>query len=178
MLTQSENDLLDLRQKRAQLDEQLETKNQDHLHLVEALKQAEGKKAVLQERSFHQQKNVKELRANLEIVEQQMEQLEDNQQSLIQQISHKNGQYQQLEKELTHIQQELTKYQKTAKEWLDELRNQYLDQLQVKTNLQNELAFIEKQKQQDEQKNQQTVANQQTLQETVRLAKEEFRQFI
>lgn len=177
MLTQSENDLLDLRQKRAQLDEQLETKNQDHLHLVEALKQAEGKKAVLQERSFHQQKNAKELRANLELVEQQMEQLEDNQQSLIQQISHKNGQYQQLEKELTHIQQELNKYQKTAKEWLDELRNQYLDQLQVKTNLQNELAFIEKQKQQDEQKNQQTVANQQTLQETVRLAKEAFHQF-
>ena len=170
-LTQSENELLRLRQDRAHLDEQLEEKNQDHLHLVEALKQAEGKKAVLQERSFHQQKNAKELRHNLEQVQQQIEQLEENQQTLIQKISQKNGQYQQIEKQLTQLQQELAKYQKSPKEWLEELRNQYLDQLQAKTNLQNELTFIEKQKQQDQQKNQQTVEKQQDLQATVRESK-------
>ncbi|MDZ5440595.1 chromosome segregation protein SMC [Enterococcus cecorum] len=170
-LTQSENELLRLRQDRAHLDEQLEEKNQDHLHLVEALKQAEGKKAVLQERSFHQQKNAKELRHNLEQVQQQIEQLEENQQTLIQKISQKNGQYQQIEKQLVQLQQELAKYQKSPKEWLEELRNQYLDQLQAKTNLQNELTFIEKQKQQDQQKNQQTVEKQQDLQATVRESK-------
>ena len=170
-LTQSENELLRLRQERARLDEQLEAKNQDHLHLVEALKQAEGKKAVLQERSFHQQKNAKELRHNLEQVQQQIEQLEENQQTLIQKISQKNGQYQQIEKQLDQLQQELAKYQKSPKEWLEELRNQYLDQLQAKTNLQNELTFIEKQKQQDQQKNQQTVEKQQDLQATVRESK-------
>ena len=65
----------------------------------------------------------------------------------------------------------MAKYQKSPKEWLEELRNQYLDQLQAKTNLQNELTFIEKQKQQDQQKNQQTVEKQQDLQATVRESK-------
>ena len=46
-------------------------------------------------------KNAKELRHNLEQVQQQIEQLEENQQTLIQKISQKNGQYQQIEKQLT-----------------------------------------------------------------------------
>lgn len=51
-----------LREKRGTLDEQLETGQQQLLHLSEALKQAEGQKELLSERS----KNTQKLARNIE----------------------------------------------------------------------------------------------------------------
>lgn len=162
-LQKTENQLLELRQKRTQLDETLEEFNQKHLHLVEALKQAEGKKAVLQERSKNTQKSAKEYQENLAQVENQIEQLENHQQQLINDLSQKNQTYQELEKQIAQTKENLQKYQRSTKEIIEELRYQYVEKLQEQTNINNDLKYIQKQKEQDLQKNEATLSQQDAL---------------
>lgn len=162
-LNQTENQLVELRQKRSQLDETLEELNQQHLHLVEALKQAEGKKAVLQERSKNTQKSAQEYQENLTQVENQLEQLESYQQQLITELSQKNQTYQELEKAIVQTKEMLQKYQRSTKEIIEELRHQYVEKLQEQTNLNNDLKYIQRQKEQDLQKNEATLSQQSAL---------------
>lgn len=65
-IQQTEVQLGTLREKRGTLDEQLETGQQQLLHLSEALKQAEGQKELLSERSKNTQKTSAEYRTTLE----------------------------------------------------------------------------------------------------------------
>ncbi|MCD5002200.1 chromosome segregation protein SMC [Enterococcus saccharolyticus] len=158
-----ETKLHDWRLRRSELDQQLEEGNQKHLRLVEALKQAEGQREVLFERSKHTQKSNQEYQESLENVSQKLEELEAEKAQLIKELSQKNGSVQQLEKQMKETEAELHKYQKTTKELIEDLRGQYVDYMQEQANIGNELKYLERQHQQELAKNQHALEKQATV---------------
>ena len=158
-----ETQLQKWRLRRGELDQSLEDGNQKHLRLVEALKQAEGQREVLLERSKHTQKSSQEYQENLAEVTQKISDLEAEKTQLISELSQKNGQVQQLDKQIAQAENELARYQKTTKELLAELRGQYVDHLQEQANIGNELKYLERQHQQETAKNQHGLEKQQAV---------------
>lgn len=137
------------RLRRSTLDQTLEDGNQKHLRVVEALKQAEGQQEVLLERSKHTQKSSQEYQENFEEVSEKISELEEDKTQLITELSQKNGQVQQMEKRITEAEAELSKYQKSTKEVIAELRGQYVDAMQEQANIGNELKYLDRQYQQE-----------------------------
>ena len=162
---QEEQMLQTLRLRRGELDQQLEESNQQHLVVVETLKQAEGQQEVLLERSKHTQKSNQEYQENLSEVLEKLTALEEEKTRLIVELSQKNGAIQQLEKQVEHSETELLRYQKSTKELLDEMRGQYVDAMQEQASIGNELKHLERQSHQETAKNQQALTKQAAVQE-------------
>lgn len=158
-----ETQLQEWRLRRSTLDQALEDGNQKHLRVVEALKQAEGQQEVLLERSKHTQKSNQEYQDSLDEVSEKISELEDEKTQLIQELSQKNGQVQQMEKQIAEAETELSKYQRSTKEVIAELRGQYVDAMQEQANTGNELKYLERQYQQEMAKNQHGLEKQQTI---------------
>ena len=159
---------------RSDLDQELEEGNQKHLRLVEALKQAEGQREVLLERSKHTQKSSQEYQDNLEEVAQKVSELEEEKTELIQELSQKNRQVQELEKQIAETERELAKYQKTTKELIEELRGQYVDYMQEQANTGNDLKYLERQHQQEMAKNQNALDKQNKVTEEATEKEQEY----
>jgi chromosome segregation protein len=164
------------RLRRSTLDQTLEDGNQKHLRVVEALKQAEGQQEVLLERSKHTQKSSQEYQENFEEVSEKISELEEDKTQLIKELSQKNGQVQQMEKRITEAEVELSKYQKSTKEVIAELRGQYVDAMQEQANIGNELKYLDRQYQQEMAKNQNGLAKQQTISADVTAKEQQLKQ--
>lgn len=161
-----EESLIDtLRQRRTRLDDTLESQNEQHLALVEALKQAQGQREVLLERSKHTEKSTAEYQENLESIEEKLLSLNHEKATCLANLSQKNREVQQLEKELADGEKNLALYQKTAKELIEELRSKYVDYLQQQASVSNELKYLERQYQQEMIQNQHVVTKQAALKE-------------
>lgn len=141
------------------MDEWLEEANQQLLHLTEALKQAEGQREVLLERSKHTQKSSQEYQTALAENQERFDQLSESKTTLIHQMSEKNREFQLLEEQTLQMQTEFEKYQKSTKEVIEELRGQYVEKMQEHANVGNELKHLERQYLQETAKNQQAVKN-------------------
>ncbi len=152
-----------LREQRSQLDEQLEAKNEQQLSVVESLKQAQGQRDVLIERSKHTEKSVSDYQENLAEINEKIEQLEEDKATCLANLSQKNGEVQTLEKALEQGEIELAQYQKTAKELIEELRGQYVDYLQQQASTSNELKYLERQYLQETNQNQHVMQKQAAL---------------
>src|SRR5699024_3026726 len=129
LITKEERSVQSKRKRRSELDTLLEEGNQNHLRVVEALKQAEGQQEVLLERSKHTQKSSQEYQEILTEIDTKLDQFETEKSQLISQLSQKNGETQEIEKKQVNVAKELQKYQKTAKELMEELRSHYVDKL-------------------------------------------------
>lgn len=151
------------RQQRAKLDDWLEDANQQLLRLTEALKQAEGQREVLQERSKHTQQSSQEYQTALSENQERSQQLAQDKNDLIHLLSQKNREIQQLDEQIMVMQAEFTKYQKSTKEVVEELRGQYVEKMQEHANIGNELKHLERQYLQETAKNQQAIKNQENL---------------
>ena len=162
---QEEKALQSMRLRRSELDQQLEESNQQHLVIVETLKQAEGQQEVLLERSKHTQKSSQEYQENLVEVLEKIDALEEEKTRLIVELSQKNGEIQQLEKQIAQSETELFRYQKSTKELLDEMRGQYVDAMQEQASIGNELKHLERQSQQETVKNQHSLEKQEIVQQ-------------
>lgn len=163
-IRQTEEQLGSLREKRGKLDEQLENGQQQLLHLTEALKQTEGQKELLSERSKNTQKTSEEYQASLEqnrekqtAVEALIQQLENQQQQ-------KEAEKAALDAEIKQLTAESIKYQKSTKEVLEDLRGTYVELMQEQANVSNELKYLERQYTQETAKNQQSVSRFEALQ--------------
>lgn len=156
-IQQTEQQLGTLREKRGSLDEQLETGQQQLLHLSEALKQAEGQKALLSERSKNTQKTSAEYRETLNEQRKKKADAQANLQEVQTQQADKQTEKIALEKKIQQLTNEAEKYKKSPKELLEDLRGTYVELMQESANVSNELKYLERQYTQETAKNQQNV---------------------
>ncbi|KAF1297909.1 chromosome segregation protein SMC [Enterococcus sp. JM4C] len=162
-IRQSEQTLVSLRGKRGEMDEWTENAQQQLLHLTEALKQAEGQKEVMVERSKHTLQSSKEYQENLQETTEKIRQLEAAMLALEEEKSAKNAEVLEIEQAIAQNEVELVKYQKTSKELLEELRGQYVELMQEQASTGNELKHLERQYQQESSKNQQALTKYEEL---------------
>lgn len=156
-IQQTEQQLGTLREKRGSLDEQLETGQQQLLHLSEALKQAEGQKALLSERSKNTQKTSAEYRETLNEQRKKKADAQANLQEVQAQQALKQTEKIALEEKIQQLTNEAEKYKKSPKELLEDLRGTYIELMQESANVSNELKYLERQYTQETAKNQQSV---------------------
>ena len=156
-IQQTEQQLGTLREKRGSLDEQLETGQQQLLHLSEALKQAEGQKALLSERSKNTQKTSAEYRETLNEQRKKKADAQANLQEVQTQQALKQTEKIALEEKIQQLTNEAEKYKKSPKELLEDLRGTYVELMQESANVSNELKYLERQYTQETAKNQQSV---------------------
>ncbi|MGM0123013.1 chromosome segregation protein SMC [Enterococcus sp. AZ194] len=162
-IRQSEQMLVSLRGKRSEMDQWSENAQQQLLHLTEALKQAEGQKEVMIERSKHTLQSSKEYQENLQEMTEKIQQLEAAILALEEEKRAKNGEVLEIEEAIEQNEVELIKYQKTSKELLEELRAQYVELMQEQASTGNELKHLERQYQQESSKNQQALTKHEEL---------------
>ncbi|MDT2401128.1 chromosome segregation protein SMC [Enterococcus avium] len=156
-IQQTEQQLGTLREKRGSLDEQLETGQQQLLHLSEALKQAEGQKVLLSERSKNTQKTSAEYRETLNEQRKKKDDAQANLQEVQTQQADKQTEKVALEEKIQQLTNEAEKYKKSPKELLEDLRGTYVELMQESANVSNELKYLERQYTQETAKNQQSV---------------------
>lgn len=156
-IQQTEQQLGTLREKRGSLDEQLETGQQQLLHLSEALKQTEGQKALLSERSKNTQKTSAEYRETLNEQRKKKADTQANLQEVQTQQAVKQTEKIALEEKIQQLINEAEKYKKSPKELLEDLRGTYVELMQESANVSNELKYLERQYTQETAKNQQSV---------------------
>lgn len=152
--------LSEKRKQNAKKDRQIEKGQQSLLALSERLKQAEGQKDVLIERTKHTQKSTQEYQASLAEAQKKVAHFEELQEKLTKETTEKETEIQEAQQQLMKTQQELEKYQKSTKELLSELRDQYVDLMQEQANVGNELKYLERQYLQETSKSKQTLAKQ------------------
>jgi chromosome segregation protein len=156
-IQQTEQQLGTLREKRGSLDEQLETGQQQLLHLSETLKQTEGQKALLSERSKNTQKTSAEYRETLNEQRKKKADAQANLQKVQTQQADKQTEKIALEEKIQQLTNEAEKYKKSPKELLEDLRGTYVELMQESANVSNELKYLERQYTQETAKNQQSV---------------------
>jgi len=159
--------LSEKRKQNAKKDRQIEKGQQSLLALSESLKQAEGQKDVLIERTKHTQKSTQEYQASLAEAQKKVAHFEELQEKLTKETTEKETEIQEAQQQLMKTQQELEKYQKSTKELLSELRDQYVDLMQEQANVGNELKYLERQYLQETSKSKQTLAKQSEVEASV-----------
>ncbi|TXX29294.1 chromosome segregation protein SMC, partial [Escherichia coli] len=115
------------------------------------------------ERSKHTQKSTAEYQETLDAVSERLQQLNDEKAELIHELSQKNRSVQEAEVAIADCRAEQEKYQKSAKEIIEELRRQYVEAMQEQATVGNELKYLERQYQQESAKNQTAVTKQTEL---------------
>jgi len=163
-IQRTENQLGRLREQRGVLDEQLETGQQQLLHLSEALKQAEGRIELLSERSKNTKKTSAEYRENLVDQQNKRTELEKNLKAVQEQQVEKEAEKVALNERIQQLTLEAEKYKKSPKELLEDLRGTYVELMQESANVSNELKYLERQYTQETAKNQQSVTRFEALQ--------------
>lgn len=164
-IQQTEVQLGKLREKRGSLDEQLETGQQQLLHLSEALKQAEGQKDLLSERSKNTLKTSSEYQTTLAEHRKKQTEAQLNLQEVQVQQDEKQTEKRELEEKIQQLTAEAEKYKKSPKELLEELRGTYVELMQESANVSNELKYLDRQYTQETAKNQQSVTRYEALRE-------------
>ncbi|EPM6851275.1 chromosome segregation protein SMC [Enterococcus hirae] len=159
--------LSEKRKQNSKKDRQIEKGQQSLLALSERLKQAEGQKDVLIERTKHTQKSTQEYQASLAEAQKKVAHFEELQEKLTKETTEKETEIQEAQQQLMKTQQELEKYQKSTKELLSELRDQYVDLMQEQANVGNELKYLERQYLQETSKSKQTLAKQSEVEASV-----------
>ncbi len=86
---------------------------------------------------------------------------------MLKEVAEKETEIQKAEASLIKTQQELEKYQKSTKELLAELRDQYVDLMQEQAAVGNELKYLERQYVQETAKSKQTLAKQSEVEASV-----------
>ncbi|MBO0451708.1 chromosome segregation protein SMC [Candidatus Enterococcus murrayae] len=167
-IQQTEMQLGILREKRGSLDEQLETGQQQLLHLSEALKQAEGQKELLSERSKNTQKTSTEYQAALTEQRKKKTETQLNLQGIQTQQAEKQAEKLALEEKIQQLMVEAEKYKKSPKELLEDLRGTYVELMQESANVSNELKYLERQYTQETAKNQQSMTRFEALREQLK----------
>ena len=166
-IQEQESILAKQRKENAQADRLIEKNQQVLLDLSEKLKQTEGQKDVLQERTKHTQKSSQEYQTSLAEAQKKVKHFEKLQESLMKEAAEKETEIQKAEANLIKTQQELEKYQKSTKELLAELRDQYVDLMQEQAAVGNELKYLERQYVQETAKSKQTLAKQSEVEASV-----------
>ncbi|MGM0172826.1 chromosome segregation protein SMC [Enterococcus sp. DIV0800] len=161
----TEGQLGELREKRGILDEQIENGQQQLLHLSEALKQAEGQKELLSERSKNTQKTSAEYQGTLTEQRHKKVSCEQELQAVKAQLASKQAEKLELDEKIQRLTEESVKYQKSPKELLEDLRGNYVELMQESANVSNELKYLERQYNQETAKNQQSVTRFEALRE-------------
>lgn len=161
----SEDQLFQLRSQRNKVDEQIEKEQQQLLHVTEALKQTEGQKDVLIERSKHNLQTTSEYQQSLDENAAKITRYREEIREIQATITEKNELKQQLVNALQEAELNVEKYSKSSKELLEELRSQYVEVMQQQANTTNDLKYLERQYQQETAKNQQSVEKHELLEQ-------------
>lgn len=166
----SEAELFQLRGKRNKLDEQIETQQQQLLQITEVLKQTEGQKNVLIERSKHTLQTASEYQQSLKENVEKVTRYRDDVQDLQAKVTEKRTERESLIEAIKASEQKVQKYSKSSKELLEELRSQYVEVMQEQANTTNDLKYLERQYQQETAKNQQSIQKHEELEQQMAAA--------
>lgn len=147
-----------LKQSRDTLAAALEQEQAALLAVTESLKQAEGHQDVLQERSKNTERSASEYQELLAELTAKKAELTATVASIETGLTAKKQQLASLNQELVGLAKENAKYQKSSKELMDELRNQFVEIMQQQASTNNELKHLEREYSQEAAKNAQTVA--------------------
>lgn len=159
-IQKQEKQLIEWRKQRTDADRFIEENQQQLLKITEKLKQTEGQKEVLLERSKHTQKSTKEYQESLDEAKKKVQEFAKQQQQLEQDLAEKEASIHKEEAALVQIQKDLAKYQKSPKEVLADLRNQYVDLMQEQATVSNDLKNLEHRYQLENVKNERTLEKQ------------------
>jgi chromosome segregation protein len=159
----AEDELFQLRGKRNKLDEQIETQQQQLLQITEALKQTEGQKDVLLERSKHTLQTASEYQQSLAENAEKITRYREELQELREKTAEKQAERSDLLTAIETSEEEVEKYSKSSKELLEELRSEYVEVMQEQAGTTNELKYLERQYQQETAKNQQSIEKHEDL---------------
>ncbi|MDT2614072.1 chromosome segregation protein SMC [Enterococcus dongliensis] len=162
-IQQTEKQLGELREKRSKLDEQVETGQQQLLYLAEALKQAEGQKELLKERSKNTQKSSAEYQTTLAEQRKKKTAVQLDLQDIQAQQLSKQTEKIELEEKIQQLTAQAKKYQKSPKELVEDLRGTYVELMQESASVSNELKYLERQYTQETTKNQRSVTRYEAL---------------
>ncbi|MGX7350486.1 chromosome segregation protein SMC [Enterococcus canis] len=171
-----ESSLLDLRQKRQELNQSMDQIQQQLLQLTEAYKQAEGQQELLSERSKHSALTATEYQQNLAELMAAAEQLKTEMAELKTTSEAQQNRWRSLTATLQELEEQVAFYSRSSKELLEELRSEYVEVMQQQANTSNDLKHLEKQYQQETVKNKQTLQNQAAMETQLQEAKEAAKQ--
>ncbi|QIL46166.1 chromosome segregation protein SMC [Vagococcus coleopterorum] len=158
-----ERTLINLRDKRNNLDHKLDQDQQQLLTATEAYEQAEGHKNVLLERSQNTEKNTSEYQANLAALQTKIEQYEAERQGLISELKEKETSKLAIVATVSELETLVTKYSQSAKDRLADLRSEYVELMQSQASANNDLKHLEKQYEQESQKNKSAMGRHEQL---------------
>lgn len=158
-----ERTLINLRDKRNNLDHKLDQEQQQLLAATEAYEQAEGHKNVLLERSQNAEKNTSEYEANLETIQQRITQFEEERRGLIAELSEKEEAKKAIIQTVAELETLVAKYSQSAKDRLADMRSDYVELMQRQANVSNDLKHLEKQYTQESNRNQSAMARHEEL---------------
>ncbi|MGM0238590.1 chromosome segregation protein SMC [Enterococcus sp. AZ103] len=173
LIQSTEKQLGELRQNRGVLDQQLEQGQQQLLHLTESLKQTEGQKELLLERSKNAKKSSSEYQASLAQTNSKIEETQNHIQQLETEQTEKLVERNQLVEAIKMKTAESAKYQKSTKELIEDLRGNYVELMQEQANVSNDLKYLERQYQQETAKNQQSATRFENLKQELAELKEQ-----
>lgn len=100
-------------------------------------------------------------------VQKKVSHFEKLQEKIASDVAEKEIEIQKAQTQMMQTQQELEKYQKSTKELLSELREQYVDLMQEQANVGNELKYLERQYLQETSRSKQTLAKQSEVEASV-----------
>lgn len=159
----SEELLSRLREQQNNVDQTIENQQQQLLRMTELLKQTEGQRQVLVERSKHTQQSTHDSQFSLKEITDKLINYHSELDELTQKIEQKKQKKNQLSDWIELAEQEVEKYSKSSKELLEELRSQYVETMQEQANTNNELKYLERQYQQESARNQQSIQKHEAL---------------
>ena len=138
------------KQERIMLDDQLEIYQQKLLSVTQKKEQLEGQKRVLDERKRHSHENqdthseaMKECLEKSQGCQAEIHKLENA-------ITDFKGQISQQQMAQKALEKDITRYSKSAKTQLEELRSDYVEVMQQQTNVNNDLKHLERRYQQEQ----------------------------
>ncbi|MDF0480076.1 chromosome segregation protein SMC [Vagococcus sp. PNs007] len=161
VMTQSvagyEASLIELRERRVLLDEQLETYQQKLLRTSEAYEQAEGQKNLFVERRENTAKTSADYAESHEKLTQKLAQLKEEREALIADLKQQEQDKKNAMEEVEKLTERVEIYSRSAKEQLADLRSDYVEVMQKQANLGNDLKHLERQYDQESSKNHSAV---------------------
>ncbi|MBT2731570.1 chromosome segregation protein SMC [Carnobacterium sp. ISL-102] len=177
-LLECENQLEIKREKKVKLTEEIEENQQKLVQAIQLFEQTEGQKNVLSERNKYTTENLQQLEASKEQSNQAISRLEQQLETINEELELKIEQEKQLKIDFSAAEKEALSLSGNSKETIENLRDEYIEQMQKQTSLRNEQSYLERSSYQVAQKSLKSDVSVSELKESIATITLDFEQII
>jgi len=177
-LSECENQLEIKREKKVELTEEIEENQQKLVQAIQLFEQTEGQKNVLSERNKYTTENLQQLEASKEQSNQAISRLEQQLETINEDLEMKIEQEKQLKIDFSAAEKEALSLSGNSKETIENLRDEYIELMQKQTSLRNEQSYLERSSYQVAQKSLKSDASVSELKESIATITLDFEQII